>query len=99
MSEFSKLKQQRNAKEANSYSLKEMPASQIPTSHELSNQPRFTIEPDMVPTHTTGPIPLDSNGLYPSLTNVLDVRVNGKKLEAKYIGNLVSKTISFRKKL
>jgi hypothetical protein len=71
MSEFSKLKQQRKAKEAKSYT------SSAQTSHETEG---FTNDSNMVPTRTTGPI-LNSDGLYPSLPSVLDVRVNEKKPE------------------
>lgn len=79
MSQFSKLKQQRNAKETKSYTLKDISPPQKP--HEPSNQTRPTNDPDMVPTHTTGPIPLNSDGLYPSLPSVLDVRVNKDEVE------------------
>ena len=71
MSEFSKLKQQRKAKEAKSYTS---------STHETFTQQGFTNDSNMVPTHTTGPI-LNSDGLYPSLPSVLDVRVNEKKPE------------------
>lgn len=65
MSEFSKLKQQRKAKEAKSY------------TSAYHAQPTFTIDSDI---HSTCPI-LNSIDLYPSLPPVLDVRVNEEKPE------------------
>ncbi|KAF8805220.1 SET domain-containing protein [Phlegmacium glaucopus] len=79
MSEFSKLKQQRKAKEAKCYTLKEISTSQTPNEPSNQLEPRFMNDPDMVPTHTThttGPISLNSNGLYTAIPSVLDVRVN-----------------------
>ena len=67
MSEFSKLKQQRKAKEAKSYTS----ASQT-----------FTNDPDIHPTGPTLNIGMNSNDdLYPSLPPALDVRVNEEKPE------------------
>ena len=69
MSEFSKLKQQRKAKEVKSYTS---------AAHTYHAQPTSTNDPDI---HSTGPI-LNSDDLYPSLPPILDVRVNKEKPEA-----------------